>query len=257
MNWSGLKAAGCAKGTEHGQRVRAQAWRRAHGAATTPGGMRRARRVTMAVAALTLVPVAAAGTGTTVARAATIVVATTPAPAPTSGSVQKPVAPTLSPSTPAVNPGDWSTDGYACEHSSHGYTTWCNFVVGAEVKVGGKLTDRLIVRIKVNPGARVSKATYTAKYAPDSGRLSDYHIITYPLCYIQRKMCGNEEFDKVILGKNVTLYPRTPNMRGHQVGVAFSYGDYCASCTNKHLTVSYRTGMATCNKSNNNCYYPG
>ena len=258
MAWSGVKAAVSGAWPGRGGRAGEQAWRRAHGIPTMRRDMRRVRRATGVVAALALLSVVAAGTGTTAVNAATVVGATRPTKAPTPGSVRILLTPLTPVPSVLANPGNWKTSGYACNKSSHGYTTWCDMLLGIYVTVNKVVTDKVLVRITVNPGARVSKVSYTAKYTPNHGRLSQMHLITYPLCYIKRENCGSDELDRLVLSKNgVLLYPRTPNMRGHQVGLGIDFGAFCKSCTNGHYANdSFRTGMATCNKSNNNCYYP-
>jgi hypothetical protein len=255
MAWFGLKAAVGGKWAGLGRRAGEQARSGTQSMAT----MRRVRRATAVVAAqpllaLALAPMAPAGTGMTAVKGKTIVVVTTQTPAPGSGDVRF-VAPVRSASD---LPGDWSVSGNGCFPSSSGYTTWCALQLAILVITNGVVTDRVGVRLLVNPGASVSKVSYTATYSPDAGNFSQLHIITYPLCYIQRENCGADDLYSLVLSKSTLLYPRTPSMRGHQLGTAFTLGGFCASCASGHRYAdsSYRTGMANCNKTNNNCYYP-
>lgn len=203
------------------------------------------------VVAFALVPVAAVAANPAAAQAASIVGTNAPTPA---GPLR-----ILSTSMQAVPqaPGDWPVGGNPCYLASSGYTTWCNMQL--VIAIGnslGVLTDEITVRITVNPGASKSKVSYTSIYSPNGGHFSQVHIDTYGLCYISREVCS-DEIDGINPNSSSTLYPLTPSMRGHQAGLAFTLSGYCAICTGyKYATYSRRTGMTTCNRTNNNCYYP-
>jgi RHS repeat-associated protein len=157
----------------------------------------------------------------------------------------------------SVHPGGWAVDGYGCAKSRWGFTTWCKLIL--KILIGdslGNLADRINVEITVNPGARRSRINYWAFYSPDGGHFSQVHINGYTLCYRNRGLCWDD------------LIPINPRSSGHfyldsqvplngdKISHAFTLSGYCAVCTGrKYTTDSFRTGMATCNKNNNNCYY--
>jgi hypothetical protein len=177
------------------------------------------------------------------------------APAASSRSLQ--ILPTAVKAVPEA-PRDWAVSGQGCKSTKSGWSAWCELVLGLEIvnNKTGAATDRIIARITVNPGAHVSKVSYTVSYSPNGGHLTQVHIDTCGLCYIQREVCS-DEIDGIKPPTSGLLHPLTPNMRGHQLGHRFTLSAYCKVCVgNKYGNYSRRTGTATCNKSSNNCYYP-
>lgn len=150
-------------------------------------------------------------------------------------------------------PGDWAVSGNSCD-SAH---AWCNLLLGDYVKKGDVPTDQITVRIKVNPGAVVSKVSWQAQYTPDSHHFSRVHLNAYTLCYSTRVICEeifNYAIDPTGHG-TFPMYNDVGNLRGDLISHAFTLSAYCEVCGGTYATYSKRTEMARCNKTNNACIY--
>ena len=111
-------------------------------------------------------------------------------------------------------------------------------------------TDRLTINsVTTNPGAVGSTFSYTMLYSPNNGNLTGNFVRTYALCGGATD-CGHVDTAGTG-GKTGTIYSLTAQngkklRHGHQL-----FGHYPGGT----ITDQAKTGLATCNTSNNVCKY--
>jgi hypothetical protein len=113
-------------------------------------------------------------------------------------------------------------------------------------------TDRITATITTDPGAVTSKVTRTqVLYSPNSGNFVNATSTNYVACQGGSGPCGQSAGGARV---GITFVSSTPSQNGRNIMHGYSLNAGFQTTTNRIIDKA-RMGTASCNKTNNHCYY--
>lgn len=90
-------------------------------------------------------------------------------------------------------PKEYPVRGAICAKTAK--RAWCNLVLELAASYcdpeGCKQTDKMTVRITVNPAVETSRASFNALYFPDDHSFAGFHFQWWVLCFAVERECGS------------------------------------------------------------------
>jgi hypothetical protein len=160
-----------------------------------------------------------------------------------------------SPSIPP--PNEYPVRGEVCPKNDR---AWCSLLLEFAVSYcdedGCKLTDRMTVRITVDPGPKTSRASFNAIYSPDDHNYAGFHFQWWVLCFAAQRTCGSEDTDSFDRSEHGTFtMTSTTDLYDSKIAHAITLWGFFVRNGN-YYNDDAKTGTATCeSKPKNYCVY--